>query len=951
MRKRILSIALIAAMAIGFLPVLQVPTALASDGHGSNGRFLAPIEAPIAGSTPISTRAELDAIRNNLEGAFHLTNDIDLSGANWVPIGEDWDNRFRGRLDGQGFVIRNMTIHSNAIATTGDATFGLIGVADNSIMGSHFTVENLGLEDIDIQISGGTVNNPNVVSVGGLLASGGNENSVSNSYVTGNISITGTFTGGDVHFNVGGIGASLARVRHSYNEANIFVDKEMPGGWNSVLSIGGISGNLVNAIYSHNLGNISVTVLATGSGTPHVSAHVGGIVGAMSGLIRDCYNLGSITVYTRAVDTLPDTNGYFWATARSNAGGIVGSTAGGSVTRSFNLGILESTSSTNNTNPQNANPNRSYAFGISGGGLASIYDAVSLAGGIFAETGSYSIGAKAFGGSLGTNNITLSGIAGVTINDANETLSESEFRNQALWERLGFDFDTVWKMPQGSVHPIFQGQTGGGTIELPPPEPPILIPTPVPPNFPNLAMLNATVYHQRLAVISAELLELSDNSSNLGNALEAHGFTNITHYHTPGAETPGHVFASKRVGGTDIIAVVIRGTERFWSQENASNFNILISLPSGNHLGFHLATDRAFDDLQRFMDTNGIPLGGNTRFLLTGHSRGGAIANLLAIRLYDLEIPSQHVFNYNFGMPQNTTGFRGLDTWNPSGRHNNIFNIVNSLDFFSYLPGHVISSVFSPIVWGRYGRTYWFVDDNEPHYMSTFVRFVRNSQTPGSPTNPITDIRAIIATFNSNIDIHIYNSNNTLVAEIVNNELVYHNLSPENLIVVFDDNAKHVAILDGEDYRFAITGTDTGVMNFTVSSVNLVDGEVLAQIEFLNVPVYVGRLLRTTVGEGIGIPSVVLHVVDADGNIIETITGNVTVGGGAGGNGNGGGGAGDDTRYPSAPYLVVAPEVHSVPQTGITGRMILPIVLGSLGLAVIVGGQIFRMRRKKKGQS
>jgi hypothetical protein len=75
----------------------------AGTGYGPNGKFLAPIEPPAPDSIPISTRAELEAIGNNstsLRGTYHLTQDINLSGAEWVPIGRS--SGFFGTFDGQG---------------------------------------------------------------------------------------------------------------------------------------------------------------------------------------------------------------------------------------------------------------------------------------------------------------------------------------------------------------------------------------------------------------------------------------------------------------------------------------------------------------------------------------------------------------------------------------------------------------------------------------------------------------------------------------------------------------------------------------------------------------------------------------------------------------------------------------------------------------------------------
>jgi hypothetical protein len=50
------------------------------NGTDANGKFLASIDPPAAGSIPIGTRAELEAIKDNLGGTYHLTADIDLSG-------------------------------------------------------------------------------------------------------------------------------------------------------------------------------------------------------------------------------------------------------------------------------------------------------------------------------------------------------------------------------------------------------------------------------------------------------------------------------------------------------------------------------------------------------------------------------------------------------------------------------------------------------------------------------------------------------------------------------------------------------------------------------------------------------------------------------------------------------------------------------------------------------
>ena len=98
------------------------------------------IAPPPENSIPISNRAELEAINNNLSGTYHLTADIDLSDAEWIPIGNNGSpDFFTGILDGQGHVIRNLRITSGSIDNAG--LFYIINGA---------TIKNLKLENTNI---------------------------------------------------------------------------------------------------------------------------------------------------------------------------------------------------------------------------------------------------------------------------------------------------------------------------------------------------------------------------------------------------------------------------------------------------------------------------------------------------------------------------------------------------------------------------------------------------------------------------------------------------------------------------------------------------------------------------------------------------------------------------------------------------------------------------------
>ena len=82
------------------------------------------IEEPMENSIAISTIEELNQVRDNLTANYHLVNNIDLSGIDWIPIGKtdgnvSNDTSFTGIFDGQGFVINGLeitTIPNNSAA-------------------------------------------------------------------------------------------------------------------------------------------------------------------------------------------------------------------------------------------------------------------------------------------------------------------------------------------------------------------------------------------------------------------------------------------------------------------------------------------------------------------------------------------------------------------------------------------------------------------------------------------------------------------------------------------------------------------------------------------------------------------------------------------------------------------------------------------------------------------
>jgi hypothetical protein len=235
---------------------------------------------PCTGATFIKSVAELVAINKNLAGKYCLANDLDLASiANWTPIGAQANGNpipFTGQFDGQGHVIRNLSINST------DDRLGLFG----SVSGS---VANLGL--INAQIRGG-------VTAGALA--GFLWGSVSNSYSTGSVASN------DFAWVGGLIGAVVDSgfVTNSWSSASVSLTSSSSGG--HLLIGGGLVG-----LSSGRITGSFATGSVSGSGNC-ADCLVGGLVGRNAGTIAKSFATGALTDATQ----LPNCGDF---------GGLVGS--------------------------------------------------------------------------------------------------------------------------------------------------------------------------------------------------------------------------------------------------------------------------------------------------------------------------------------------------------------------------------------------------------------------------------------------------------------------------------------------------------------------------------------------------------------------------------------------------------------------------------------------------
>ena len=181
------------------------------------------------------------AVQGNLLLNCTLTDDINLTGKEWTPIG-DYDNRYTGTFDGGNHTITGLTINQYG---------NYVGMID--FLDSGGTVQNLTLENVNI--TGGDI-------VGSVV--GDNYGTVTACTASGNVSGTS---------RIGGV--------VGYNNGTVTACYHASGNISGTSYIGGVVGRntsgTLTACY-HASGNVSGT------------SNVGGVVGYnISGTLTACY--------------------------------------------------------------------------------------------------------------------------------------------------------------------------------------------------------------------------------------------------------------------------------------------------------------------------------------------------------------------------------------------------------------------------------------------------------------------------------------------------------------------------------------------------------------------------------------------------------------------------------------------------------------------------------------
>ena len=224
---------------------------------------------------------------------FELTEDIDLGGKEWTPVGETVADLimggheyfvFSGNFDGNGYTIKNLTIGTETSPYSGDVC-GLFGATSG-------TIEDVVLENVSINYVGGNHSSGYGFHMGGALV-GYSMGDIVNCTVIG-LDMKAGSDGSYVALNsIGGlVGIQDGGTTVSHSRVSGKIEESTKKG-----NVGGFVGTLAKGSSAKYCGaDVSVEVTGNGRGIA-----VGGFVGIGNGttadetLIENCYATGNIT--------------------------------------------------------------------------------------------------------------------------------------------------------------------------------------------------------------------------------------------------------------------------------------------------------------------------------------------------------------------------------------------------------------------------------------------------------------------------------------------------------------------------------------------------------------------------------------------------------------------------------------------------------------------------------
>ena len=413
--------------------------------------------------------------------------------------------------------------------------------------------------------------------------------------------------------------------------------------------------------------------------------------------------------------------------------------------------------------------------------------------------------------------------------------------------------------------------------------------------------LAPSTYDPQLAHMLACFSKAAYNNDQVRASLLSFGMENISlRSYTSSIDTEwygddnvAYSFSKKELkDGSTLVMIVIRGSygsilrlkygllPYMDSDWRSDLFHWLSSTPVGGlHDGFRIAADKVYDALKVYLSSEEIE---NYKFVVTGHSRGASVGNLVEKQLIDDGY--SNVYGYNFACPD--VGRYLTSQWSAEKKtsYNSIFNINNTYDVITVIPGLFVNALQDKdtvlfrkgrMQWDKYGVSKWFsgvsTNADAAHNIENYINFLRQEKSISSyvsrkETRVEQQMSLLGQLLGGNaaaiycpVDINIKDKNGNTIAAVINNEPVYYTAKIEDLLILINEDEK-VIFAPGYDYiDIEMIATDTGEMTVCLSSSSLGNWDKI----FENVAIKKGEHFESAVRYECSSEELELHVIQA----------------------------------------------------------------------------------------
>lgn len=340
--------------------------------------------------------------------------------------------------------------------------------------------------------------------------------------------------------------------------------------------------------------------------------------------------------------------------------------------------------------------------------------------------------------------------------------------------------------------------------------------------------------------------------------------------------TDSQSFSADNIILKPLVVVDIRGSVTWWDWINDIGTQVL-----AHNNRFAALADEVLTNVNNYLRLMGL---NDPIILVTGHSMGAAIANILAARLNGIMDPD-NVYAYTFATPRTVNE---AVSGNQAVNYPNIFNILNSNDAITYVP----LTLTLPVVnyWKRHGIDLYinmpFSESNDTdlsgmlcHAMPVYLNWLNSSEDLSlqemlalSEEARVRGLLPIIAKIKCPVGVTIKDSNGNIIGyESQQENAVYPDMLNRGVVSwIEEDGAKMFFIPSIADAAsIEIEAYDYGSMNFTVGSV---DASTESEIKTLNnISLYPGKEFTADISEDVPVEDTQLFITE-NGETVGEVT-------------------------------------------------------------------------------